>query len=139
MIKRGSQVEISYSLTVDGKSVDKGKIKYTQGEGEIFPKLEEEISLMKEGEKKTIVLTPDKAFGEWKEEAVKEVPLSSFSHPENIPERGVIEIEDPSGAVYSVTVKEKKENSVILDFNHPLAGKTLTFEIELLGVTLPGN
>jgi len=137
MIKRGSKVKFFYELRVDGKKIDSGRAEYVQGEGDIFPALEEEMEKMNEGERKIITLPPEKAFGEWSEEAVKRIPLSLFYKPEEIPSEGPMEIQDEKGRVYSVQVKEKGNDYVILDFNHPLAGKTLTFEVEIIKVEEP--
>ena len=143
MIKKDSLVKFDFTLTVNGEVIDSSKggkpIVYLHGAGQILPGLEKELEGMEKGEKKRIVLPPEKAFGEVREEAIQRIPLSTFPHPEDIPEKGTLQLEDEEGKIYTVKVLEKTKEFVTLDFNHPLAGKTLTFEVEILDIeNLPG-
>ncbi len=131
-------VSLEYTLTVDGEVVDSseghGPIEYIQGQGHIIPGLEKEVYGMAVGESKEVVVSPAEGYGEENPEAFVEVPKSEF--PPEIPlEVGTpLQLRDQQGQVFDATIAEVKENTVLLNFNHPLAGKTLTFQIKVVGV-----
>ncbi|NPA93435.1 MAG: peptidylprolyl isomerase [Chloroflexi bacterium] len=131
-------VSLEYTLTVDGEVVDSseghGPIEYIQGKGQIIPGLEKEVYGMAVGESKEVVVSPAEGYGEENPEAFVEVPKSEF--PPEIPlEVGTpLQLRDQQGQVFDATIAEVKENTVLLNFNHPLAGKTLTFQIKVVGV-----
>lgn len=141
-IENGSSVEIEYTLTDEAGTVidtNKGEkpLTYTQGKKQIIPGLEKRLNGMHAGEQKTVKLPPEEAFGHVDPRALMEVAK------EVIPE-GALEVgaqlyrRSPKGEdLPPVTVKEIKEKTVVLDLNHPLAGKTLFFDIKVLGVTRP--
>ncbi len=131
-------VSLEYTLTVDGEVVDSseghGPIEYIQGKGQIIPGLEKEVYGMAVGESKEVVVSPAEGYGEENPEAFVEVPKSEF--PPEIPlEVGTpLQLRDQQGQVFDATIAEVKENTVLLNFNHPLAGKTLTFQIKVVDV-----
>ncbi len=127
MIKEGSKVKFDYTLTVDGKVADtsagRGPLEYTHGAGHIIPGLEEELTGMKVGDKKTVKVAPEKGYGKVLEEAIRRVPKEAIGGAEHL------KVGDMVGA--SAVVKEITDKEVVLDFNHPLAGKELTFDVEI--------
>lgn len=128
-------VSLDYVLRVDGQEMDSsseedgGPVEFIQGAGEIISGLEEALYGMKVGEGKTIQVEPEAAYGYADPEAVKTVKKEEF--PEGIPlEPGVmIEMTDDEGDVELARIESVKSDKVVLDFNHPLAGKTLEFEV----------
>jgi len=100
------------------------------GVGEIIPGLDEALIGMEVGEKKRITVPPEKAYGMPNPELVIEVPVSEFTQAGLEPVEGLYVMTD-SGIAKIVGVGEE---TVKLDFNHPLAGKTLVFEVEIIGI-----
>jgi FKBP-type peptidyl-prolyl cis-trans isomerase SlyD len=129
-------VSIEYSLTVGGEVVDTTEgdepLQFLQGHQNIIPGLERELAGMKIGEKKTVTVSPEEAYGEVDPENIIEVPRSEF--PEEIPlEPGIeLEVKNADGEELSATIAGITQETVKLDFNHPLAGKQLTFEVEIV-------
>jgi FKBP-type peptidyl-prolyl cis-trans isomerase SlyD len=128
-------VSLDYVLRVDGQEMDSsseedgGPVEFIQGAGEIISGLEEALYGVRVGEGKTVQIEPEAAYGHIDPEAVKTVKMEEF--PEGIPlEEGVmIELTDDEGDVELARINSVKADKVVLDFNHPLAGKTLEFEI----------
>jgi len=131
-------VSLEYTLTVEGKVVDSseghGPIEYIQGQGHIIPGLEKAVAGMSVGESKEVAVSPAEGYGEEDPNAFVEVPKSEF--PPNIPvEVGTpLQLRDAQGQVFDAYIAEVKEDSAILNFNHPLAGKTLNFNIKVVGI-----
>ena len=121
---------------IDQSNEDSGPLSILQGHGNIIPGLEEELFGKIKGESFSATVEPTKGYGEYNEHMVQVVPLSGFrSDDENEKlETGMqVEVETNQGrAVALVTNIEGEE--VTLDLNHPLAGETLNFEIEIVDV-----
>ncbi len=136
-IEDGKKVGIHYTLTVDGQVVDssagKDPLTYTQGSMMIIPGLEKEIKNMKVGDKKTVTVTPEEGYGQRDPAAVHKVPRTAFKDVDNMQVGGVITGES-QGQKFQAMIVALDDKEVTLDMNHPLAGKTLTFEVELVGV-----
>lgn len=129
-------VSIDYTLTVDGEVVDSTEgdepLQFIQGHQNIIPGLEKELSGMKVGDNKKVVVPPEEAYGEIDPENVIEVPRDEF--PSEIPlETGTeLEVKNSDGEVLTATIAGVTDNTVKLDFNHPLAGKQLTFDVTVV-------
>lgn len=106
------------------------------GTGMIIPGLEEGIKGLKVGDKKTVEIGFEKAYGPVMEEAKQEVPKSQLPTEVEIKVGMQLAAQGPQGAI-PVTVTEVKDDVVVVDFNHPLAGKDLTFEVEIVEVREP--
>ena len=136
-IAAGKNVKINYTLSVDGKVVDQSPsdrpLEYVQGSKDLIPALQDELVGMKAGDKKEVVLPPEKAFGSVREDAVLEIPKSNLPQ-EEIEVGMVLASQTPEGEIVRATVKELKEDSAMLDFNHPLAGKELHFDVQVVEV-----
>ncbi len=137
-VSKGQVVSMHYTLQVDGDVIDSSKgqepFEFIQGIGTIIPGLERAMEGMKIGESKEVTLPPAEGYGEIAEDAFVEVPRASF--PANIPlEVGVdLQVEDQSGHPMYARIDRVGEDSIRLDFNHPLAGKELTFNVEVLAL-----
>jgi FKBP-type peptidyl-prolyl cis-trans isomerase SlyD len=140
-IEPGSTVRIEYTLKDDTGAVldtNKGEspITYTQGEQQIIPALERQLTGLHAGDEKKVVLKPEEAYGTVDPAAQTEVakellPQDALGVGKRLMAR------DASGEERPVTIKEVKDKTVVLDLNHPLAGKTLSFDIKVLGVDPP--
>jgi FKBP-type peptidyl-prolyl cis-trans isomerase SlyD len=134
-------VTIDYTLTVDDEVLDsseeEGPLEYLQGHDNIISGLESELSGMKIGEKKTVTVSPVDGYGEVEEEAIVDVPLSEF--PEELPLQAGLELEvtDKDENIMLATILEVGDDTVSLDTNHPLAGKTLNFEVSIVDLRYP--
>jgi FKBP-type peptidyl-prolyl cis-trans isomerase 2 len=135
IVKDGSTVTLEYTLSgEDGAVIEssKGKLllKYTQGQRQIIPGLERELTGMKTGEEKSIKVKPEDGYGAVDPKAFREFPREKLP-PEALKVGTVLTARTPDGQAIPVRVHEVKENIVVLDFNHPLAGKTLTFDVKV--------
>ncbi|HDP26080.1 MAG TPA: peptidylprolyl isomerase [Deltaproteobacteria bacterium] len=138
--KNGDLIKVHYTGRLeDGKkfdtSVGRSPLVFTIGENEVIPGFEDGIIGMAIGEMKTISIAPDHAYGLYNEDLVIEMPVEYF--PDDIsPEIGMpLKIIDDDSHEVPVVVTGIFEESIRLDANHPLAGKTLVFDIELLDIT----
>lgn len=107
---------------------------YIHGHQNIVPGLESELEGLSVGDKKLVIVSPDQGYGERHPDATQEVPLSDF--PEDIPREEGLQIfaEGPDGQHFPLWITEVKANSVVLDGNHPLAGETLHFDVEIVEI-----
>ncbi|MDR0711921.1 MAG: peptidylprolyl isomerase [Prevotellaceae bacterium] len=142
-ISKNKVVSLSYQLTVDGDVVDKATsqkpLSFIFGRGVLLPKFETNIEGKRAGDAFKFTLSPTEGYGEFDENGVKEFPLDAFMIDGQLEEGlltegAVIPMQDNEGNVFSATVLEVKENSVELDFNHPLADMELNFEGDILEV-----
>ena len=138
VVKDGTVVSLQYTLSgEDGKTIEsnKGKdpLKYTQGSHQIVPGLEKGLAGMKVGEERRVKVKPEEGYGPVDPKGFQEFPK------EKIPSEGlkvgaVLMAKGPQGQQVPVRVHEIKEKSVVLDLNHPMAGKTLVFDVKVLDV-----
>jgi FKBP-type peptidyl-prolyl cis-trans isomerase SlyD len=133
-IGKGSVVGMDYSLHLgDGDVVDAsspGKpLSYLHGEGQIVPGLERALEGMDVGESKQVVVPPEDGYGVHDPAGVQEVPLQAF--PSGMaPEVGMqFTAHGPQGETIPFSVKELKTETAVIDLNHPLAGRTLHFDV----------
>ena len=136
-VEKGKKVSIEYTLTVDGAVADSNKggepLSYMHGENQIVPGLEKQLDGMNVGDSKTVTVEADQGYGELQADAIMEVPKDQV--PEEAHQVGAqLMTKDSQGNVLRPTVAEVKDEVVVLDFNHPLAGKTLTFEVQIVGI-----
>ena len=137
-IKVGASVSVNYTGrledgTIFDTSLQEGRNPLTAilGQGQLIPGFENGLMGMSVGEKKTIEIEPKDAYGEVNEQMVQEVALTQV--PEGIKEGDMLQGQNQYGPI-QVTVKEVKESTVVLDMNHPLAGKKLIFDLEVVSV-----
>jgi FKBP-type peptidyl-prolyl cis-trans isomerase 2 len=137
-IKDGTKVKFDYTLTVDDETVDsskeRGPLEYTHGEGKIIPGLANELEGLKQGDEKEITLPPEKAYGKVNKDAVREFPKSSLPQDQEPKVGMLLQVQTQNGQVIPAKIAEVKEDTIVLDLNHPLAGKTLNFDIKILSV-----
>jgi FKBP-type peptidyl-prolyl cis-trans isomerase SlyD len=140
----GLVVSMDYTLRADDEegevldtSVGKQPLQFMQGSGQIIPGLERELYGLTVGDEKDVVVEPADGYGEFDPEAFAEVPLNAFPEGMSV-EPGVgLTVNDDSGHTYDAYVSEVREDSAMLDFNHPLAGQTLCFSVKIAGLRRP--
>ena len=125
MIKKGSKVKFDYTLTVDGKVQDtssgRGPLEYTHGAGQIIQGLEEVLEAMNVGDKKTVEIKAEKAYGPVLEQAIKRVPKEAIKNADQLKIGDMVGASN-AGHTFRAVVKEISDKEITLDFNHPLAG-----------------
>ncbi|SDI50003.1 FKBP-type peptidyl-prolyl cis-trans isomerase [Lutimaribacter saemankumensis] len=138
-VKPGDTVRIHYTGTLaDGSTFDSSEgrdpLEFTVGSGQIIPGLDKAMPGMEVGEKKVVEVPCDEAYGQPDPNARQAVPRAEI--PAEIPlDIGTqLQVQTPQGQVMPVTVAEVTESEVTLDANHPLAGRDLTFAIELVSI-----
>ncbi|KCV81951.1 FKBP-type peptidyl-prolyl cis-trans isomerase [Actibacterium atlanticum] len=138
-VKSGDKVAIHYTGTLtDGSVFDSSEgrdpLEFTVGSGQIIPGLDKALPGMTVGEKKTVSIAPEEAYGPQQEGAMQQVPIEQV--PADIPkEVGLqLQMQSPQGQVIPVTIAEVTETHITLDANHPLAGKELTFAFEIVKI-----
>jgi len=137
-ITDGMVVSLAYRLTVEGEVVaqtDDGEpLEYLHGAQNIVPGLEAALDGKVVGDKISVTLTPDEAYGAYDEEDYEEVDRADIPDADQLEVGMVLEVEDEDGYSYMAFVKELTADTVVLDFNPPLAGKTLTYDVEVMSM-----
>ncbi len=138
VITEGSKVSLEYTLNIEGgETVDSNSgdepLVYTQGNQEIIPALEQELQGLAPGDEKQVTLEPEDAYGTVDPEAFREVPLEQI--PEDARSEGqLLVMQDQQGNQQQIKVSEIRDDTALLDLNHPLAGKTLQFDVKVVDV-----
>lgn len=133
-------VRLDYTLTLsDGdvydSSADSGPLEFLQGQGQIIAGLEESLYGMVVGEAKEVVVTPDYAYGEYDPDAVQLLPNDVFPPDMELEPGMAIDLYDEEAdEEVEAYVAEIQRDGVLIDFNHPLAGETLTFHVKIVGL-----
>lgn len=137
--RNGDVVQVDYTGkladgTVFDSSVERGPLEFTLGAGQVIPGFEKAVLGMKVGEQKTVTIPADEAYGPYRDEQVVELPREKL--PSDVtPEVGQqLVMRQPDGSEIVVVITELSDETVTIDANHPLAGKDLTFEIELVKI-----
>jgi peptidylprolyl isomerase len=115
-------------------SKDRDPLKFTLGKKEMLGGIEDKVIGMKPGETKSVTLNPEQAFGDRREDLILKIPKNEF--PQHItPSVGLkLELGNAKGADLPVVITDVSDDSVTLDGNHPLAGQTVVFDIELIEI-----
>ncbi len=137
--KAGDKVSVHYhGKLTDGTTFDSSEgrapLSFVVGQGQVIKGFDDALLDMKVGDKKTVNIPVDQAYGPAASENFIEFPKTDFPEGAN-PEVGMqLHLNDREGNTFPVVVSEVKEESVVLDANHPLAGKDLIFDIELVSI-----
>ncbi len=133
-VAKDKVVTVKYTLRVDGEVVDQGELPYLHGHGQIIPGLEEALEGHEQGETVHAVVPPEKAYGQPNPEGIQVVPRSAFPEDSEVAVGEQFYAQDQSGQPMPFTVTKVEGDDVTIDFNHPLAGKTLEFEVMIAEV-----
>lgn len=104
------------------------------GSGELVPTLERCLTEAPLGERCVFLLEPEQAFGAHNLQLMQRMPRKNLPNGEELKELALIEFKAPNGAAYTGFVRELDEETALVDFNHPLAGKAIRFEVEVIGI-----
>ncbi len=137
--KAGDTVRVHYTGTLDDgttfdSSAGRDPLEFTVGSGQIIPGLDREISGMEPGEQKQVKIAPEHAYGDHDPSRVQTVPRDKI--PADIPtDPGTqLQMQTPEGQAIPVVVTGATDTEITLDANHPLAGRDLTFDVELVEI-----
>ena len=142
-VENSKMVSVNYTLTVDGKVADQSRegspLQFVCGAGMLLPKFEGAIMGLEPGEKVSFTLQPKDGYGEIIAEAIVDLPKDIFMVDGKLAEDILFEgsqvpMSDAQGNRMMGIVKEVGESTVKMDFNHPMAGKTLNFDVEVVSV-----
>ena len=140
-VEYGNNVKVHYKGTLtDGEqfdsSYDRGEtLPFTVGAGQMIKGFDAAVVGMEVGEKKTVSIPSAEAYGERREDAVQDVPKTVFPPDFEFRINETVQGADQNGQPLIAKILEENDETVKLDLNHPLAGKDLTFEIELVEIT----
>jgi FKBP-type peptidyl-prolyl cis-trans isomerase SlyD len=137
-IEKHKTVSIEYEVKSDGEVIDSNigqkPLIFTFGTGEVIPGLEKRMAHMDIGDSEVIFVPAEEAYGPYLPDGTQSVPRDQL---EGINEQHVgqpLEGEGPDGKPYHVIIKEVRDDVVIVDFNHPMAGKDLEFSLKILNI-----
>tara|TARA_R110001583_G_scaffold6618_3_gene33565 strand:+ start:7129 stop:7575 length:447 start_codon:yes stop_codon:yes gene_type:complete len=139
-IKSDSEVMMHFSIRLaDGSAVDSSKVdnkpaKFVMGDGSLTPNFERCLLGLTEGQSETFTLAPEDAFGLPNPDNIHHLELSKFSKDVPAEIGTIITFTQPDGSELPGVIREVIADSVTVDFNHPLAGQTLTFDVDVLEV-----
>jgi len=137
-VEQGRKVKMDYNLSINSEPLEstRGKepLEFMVGGGNVIPGLESQMMGMAVGDEKKIIVAAKDAYGEIDPGAFKEVPKSSMPPEAELKPGLVVEVEDPQGGTFPGVVWEVREQSVVLNFNHPLAGQTLEFDVKVVDI-----
>ena len=130
-------VTLDYLLQLDdGEEIDRSDsqepFQFLQGHGQIIPGLEKALYGMQVGDEKQVTIAPADGYGEYNEDSFETVSRDIFPPDMELSEGLPLQMRDAeSGGVFQATISELKDDNVLLDLNHPLAGETLIFQVKL--------
>ncbi len=137
--KNGAKVKVHFTGSLEdgsifGSTADEEPFEFTIGEKNMLPGFESAVIGMQEGDTKSITLPPEEAYGPHKKELVHVMDRTSFPEEINLGIGKTLRIRTQDGKYAVVTIKDFTEDNIVIDGNDPLAGETLTFNIELIDI-----
>ena len=137
-IGAATQVTLHFAIKLDNGDVvdstfDKQPATFTVGDGNLLPGFEQALYGLKAGDKRSLPIAPEQGFGQPNPQNVQVMPRSQFKDME-LAEGLLVIFNDAANAELPGMVQSFDDNQVSVDFNHPLAGKTLSFEVEIIAV-----
>ena len=137
--KNGDRVKVHYTGKLENGEVfdssrDRQPLEFTVGEGNVIAGFDKAVLDMEIGDKKSVEVAPDEAYGSRNEELVVAVERSEF--PDHIePSVGQrLQMQQPEGGTVELVITDMNDETITLDANHPLAGMTLLFEVEMMEI-----
>ncbi len=138
-VKSGDTVRVNYhGKLTDGSTFDSSEgrepLQFTVGSGQVIKGFDNALVGMQLGDKKTVNIPVDEAYGAYSDDLMMEFPITDFP-ADMTPQVGMeLQMSDNQGNIFPVVIAEVMGEVVVLDANHPLAGKDLIFEIELVSI-----
>jgi peptidylprolyl isomerase len=143
-VKNGDKVKVHYHGKLrSGETFDSSQgrdpLEFTVGNGDVIKGFDQGVMGMQPGDKKTVEIDVNDAYGEKQQEMLIEFPKAQFP-PEMQPEEGMqLMMNNGAGQQFPVTIAEVRDETVLLDANHPLAGQDLIFDLELVEIVPPAS
>ena len=140
VVKKGNKIKVEYEGSFeDGTIFDSSKthgqlLEFEVGAKQVIHGFDESVVGMKNGEEKEIIIQPSEAYGEYNPELIKSIPKEQIPNSEEAKAGMMIMIGLPDGQQMPVKIKDITVKEIILDLNHPLAGKVLKFKIKLVDI-----
>ncbi|MFH1359533.1 MAG: peptidylprolyl isomerase [Candidatus Omnitrophota bacterium] len=138
VITKGKKVKFDYTLTVQGKVMDtsegKDPLEYTQGAGMIIPGLERQLEGLKVGDERTIKVLAKEAYGELDPNAIREMPRTFFPADVTLQQGMMVPLQAKDGQKIVAIIQNINKDTVVLNFNHPLAGQELQFDVKIVDI-----
>ncbi len=145
-ITQGSQVQLHFEVSLENGTVIDSTfnrsepVKLTIGDESLLPGFENVLNNLRAGDTRTAHLEPEQAFGEWNEDNVQRFSAAQFALSEPNPQVGMMmEFEDKGKNTLPGVISKVTEDEVEVDFNHPLAGQSVLFKVQIFKVTPPGQ
>jgi len=137
--KDGDKVKVHYTGKLENGEVfdsskDRQPLEFEIGGGNVMPGVEKGIIGMEIGDTKSIQIPPEDAFGPWRRELLVDLKRNEFPENMNLTVGQKLQMRHMDGDPLSLIITDVNEDTVTLDANHPLAGKTLVFDVELIGI-----
>jgi peptidylprolyl isomerase len=137
--KSGGTVKVHYTGTLnDGSQFDSSQgrdpLEFTLGAGHVIPGFDQAVAGMTVGDTKTVTIPADEAYGPHNGEMIQQVPRNAIPDDIALETGMMLNARGPEGQTLSFTVVEFDDEQVTVDGNHPLAGKDLTFALELVAI-----
>lgn len=140
-VQNGVVVSMEYTLKIDGEVIDSSEgqepLEFLTGHGNIISGLEREMIGMKVGDSKDVVVAPADGYGEYDEEAHLDVPRSQFPQDMQVEEGLELTVRDDAGEGRYARIESVEGETVRLNFNHPLAGDELHFNVKVVALREP--
>jgi len=135
--KQGDNVKIHYDGSLDDgtqfdSSVGRDPLEFTLGSGQVIPGFDNAVAGMTLGEKKSVRIPSEEAYGEHSDELIQQVPKNALPEDLEVSIGMPLQATGPAGEIVNMMVIEISDDSIQVDANHPLAGKALNFDIELV-------
>lgn len=137
--KSGNQVSVHYTGKLESgevfdSSVDREPLSFQVGAGQMIKGFDDGVLGMKVGDKKTLTLSPDEAYGQWDHQNVHSIPREHLKGIDDFEIGQILPLQNEHGEVYRPKVMKVTDAEVKLDFNHELAGQTLIFDVEMMSI-----
>ena len=142
-VAQGSKIDLHFSVALEnGIEIDNTRVRAEPvslviGDGNLLPGFENALIGLRAGDRRTVHLPPEDAFGPWNPENVQKFDTVKFAERPQIDQ--MIEFEDKAKTTLAGVVKSVSDDIVEIDFNHPLAGRNVVFEVEIMRVTPAGS
>ncbi len=139
-IKNGDKIKVEYTGTLeDGTVFDTSEgrepLEFQAGSGQVIKGFDNAVIGMEVGEEKKVEMPPSEAYGEYDPNLIKKIPLDKLPPGEEPKPGMVLELRTSDGIGFPARITEVAEKEITIDLNHPLAGKTLIFEIKVLDIS----
>ncbi len=138
-VAKDTVVTMDYTLSLDDGAMFETTrggmpLRFLAGHGQLLPALEDALMGMGAGDQASLTLAPEDGYGAYDEDAFEAVPIDAFPSTDELLPGTPVGVHDSSGETYEAYVTEIRDDEVLLDFNHPLAGETLHFQVQVVDV-----